>query len=216
MDSNDATSTHDTSRSVSPCSAVAPHPPPRLSVTDLTSQLAGQRLQQNSLICYDSCEAYANTDDDSGWEIDVEPFENNSTFLSSRRSRTISQRPTRPHSPSQRLQRQVNARMLCSSTHQRDMAVLVSRMVESNDQCSVSAPEHLPSAMCNEEDEGYDSGEGSTPIPSRRPSLISARPTLNFRRSSDMRTTGACVSKNARVRKDRSQHVRMRSWEKAQ
>jgi len=235
LDSTNSTSTRNTSRSVSPCSAVAPlpsPPPARLSISELASQFAGQRIHQASQVCYDSCEAYANLDDNAGWQIDGDDDDDGNACISRRsvrRSRTFPQRPARPHSPSQRLQRQANARLLCSASHHRDISALVARMVESSDQCSVSAPpEVLPSAVAaasttsssstmatTPEDEGYDSCEdGSSPAytmsSARRPSGLAARPKLLYRRSSDMKTlTGACVSKTARQRKDRSRKASM-------
>jgi len=227
LDSSNSPSTRDISPATSPCSAaVASYPPPRFSVTDLAAQFADQRIQHTSRICHDTCEAYANLDEDAGWQIEPEPSIEDVAACGprhprSRTSHTAQRPPTRPHSPSsQRQHRQISARMLLNPAHHRDIAALVSRMVASNDQCSVSssaAPDRLPPAVViDEDDEGYDSSDAPS-----RPSSLAApppRPRLDYRRSLDMRSTmtGACVSKSARLRKDRAlQHRRVRSAEKS-
>ena len=192
--------TRDSSRSVSPCSAAGPFPQPRFSVTDLAVQFADQRLRQDSRIYYDSCEAYANTDNDDDWSI---PSIETDDITALSRSRTF---PQRPHSPSRRIQRQVNTRLLCTPSHRRDVAALVARMVETEEQCSVMTP--VP------EDEGYDSSDDTVVMPTaRRASIATAKSRQDYRRSSDLNTTGACVSKSVRFRKDRNR--RIRSSEKA-
>lgn len=211
LDSSNSPSTRDTSRSVSPCSSAAPFPPPRLSVTDLAAQFADQRLRKESQVCYDSCQSYANTDDDASWQ--VEPLRE-VDFRHVSRSQTFPPRSRRSHSPSQRVQRQVNARLLCSSSHHRDIAALVARMVQSSDQCSVNPPPDTITTAALEDDEGYDSSEGLSPVNSRRSSVATSRQRSEYRRSSDMKSTGACVSKSARFRKDRG-HSRIRSSEKS-
>ena len=199
------TATTDSSRSVSPCSAAGPYPPPRFSVTDLAAQFAGQRLRKESPICYDSCDAYANNDDDDGWSIP--PVEVNEADQLPR-SRLL---PQRSHSPSRRIQRQLNTRLLCSVSHHRDIATLVARMVESNDQCS-TAP-LSPTSLVNvpEPDEGYSSSDEPMTATSRRSSVATVKRS-EYRRSSDLKLGGACVSKNIRFRKDRG-HRRSRNSE---
>lgn len=206
IDSNTNTlSTRETSRSVSPCSPTGPFPPPRFSVTDLAASFASSRLRHDSQICYDSCDSYANMDDDAGWAI---PAAEDSDFPAVSRSRTC---PQRPHSPSRRLQRQVNTRMLCSMSHAKDIASLVSRMVDCKEQCTVVSPGSATPSI--EEDEGYNSGETSMPQ-SRRSSMAPVKPRAGFeyRRSSDFKTAGAYVNKATRFRKDRK-HKRIRSAE---
>jgi hypothetical protein len=212
--SSNASSSREPSRSVSPCSHTSPHPPPRFSVTDLATQFSNQRLRKDSQICYDSCEAYAATDDDAGWTIEPcieQDVESGVTPFS--RVRSSMPRPPRPHSPSQRLQRQLNARLLCSTSHHRDIAALVHRMVQANEQCSVSPPEAIATSPTTptspEEDEGYDTGNDyATPA-----LAVPPRPRLDYRRSMEFRMTGACVSKSVRFRKDRG-HSRVRSSDK--
>lgn len=206
IDSNTNTlSTRDTSRSVSPCSPTGPHPPPRFSVTDLAASFATSRLRHDSQICYDSCDSYANMDDDAGWEI---PAVEGPDFPELSRSRTS---PHRSHSPSRRLQRQINARLLCSMSHAKDIASLVSRMVDCKEQCTVTSPGNATPSI--EEDEGYNSSENAM-SQSRRSSMAPARVRsgLEYRRSSDFKTTGAYISKATRFRKDRK-HKRITSAE---
>ncbi|KAK5170958.1 uncharacterized protein LTR77_004102 [Saxophila tyrrhenica] len=188
-----SSATRESSRSVSPCSAASPFPPPRLSVTDLAVQFAGQRLRKEATICYEPCDAYANTDgDEDGWAIPSLEDSDGSRLLS--RSRTY---PRRAQSPSRRMQRQVNTRLLCSTSHHRDIAALVSRMVESSDQCSIAPPGSLTPTH---EDEGYSSDNDeqmSGLSASRRPSLAMSKSRSDLRRGSR-----ASVSKDVRFRKN--------------
>ena len=202
------TGTTDSSRSVSPCSPAGPFPPPRYSVTDLAAQFADQRLRREAPICYDSCEAYANNDDDADWAIP--PIEDDDYNLLSR-SRTF---PQRPQSPSRRVQRQLNTRLLCSASHHRDIAALVTRMVDSNEQCSITPPGSTTPTRVEHDDEGYSSGNEPALPTSRRSSVATARTRPEFRRSSDYKSGGTCVSKNIRFRKNDS-HRRIRSSEKS-
>lgn len=202
--------TRDSSRSVSPCSSTTPFPPPRMSVTDLAAHFASQRIRTTSQICYDSCEPYANNDgDEAGWSIPSieDADDNNSNRLS--RSRTF---PTRPQSPSRRAQRQLNTRLLCSTSHLRDIAALVEGMVESNDQCCISTS---GSSLLSHEDEGYssDSNDNDHEMAGMPASRRSSAATVKYRRSSDYKGMGvACVSKNVRLRK-RETARRVRSSE---
>jgi len=189
--------TRDSSRSVSPFSPSAPFPPPRYSMTDLSAEFAGQRIRRESPICYDSCEAYANNDDDdAGWAI---PPIDDADCRTLSRSRTF---PQRPHSPSRRAQRQLNTRLLCSASHHRDIAGLVSRMVDSNEQCSIAPSGSLSPTRVEQEDEGYSSGNEPAVPSSRRSSVATIRSRPEFRRSSDYKSGGIAVSKNIRLRKN--------------
>ena len=207
-DGSNAASTSNTSRSVSPCSTT--YPPPRYSITDLSAQFDQQRIRQDSQICYQSCDSYANSEDDAGWSLDASSDEG--SFPPVSRSRTF---PMRAHSPSRRSARQVNTRLLCSASHHNDIAALVARMVQSGEQCSVTPPQSLsrPSSR-DQEDEGYDSSEEPLASTSRRSSVATLRRGMDYRRASELRTTGACVSKATRLQKDKK-HKRLRSGEKS-
>jgi len=192
--------TRESSRAVSPCSTFGLSPQPRFSVTDLAVQFADQRLRHDSQICYDSCEAYANNDDEADWSI---PSIEEDDINSLSRSKTY---PQRPHSPSIRSRRQINTRLLCTTSHQRDVAALVARMVESEDQCSITPPEATSPLP---EDEGYDTSDDTMTDTSRRASLATTKSMQEYRRSSDFKSTGACVSKSIRYRKDRNRRIRI-------
>lgn len=84
-------------------------------------------------------------------------------------------------------------------------------MVESQDQCAVAIPDAAVEPS-TEVDVEYDSEE-LAPTALRSSSISLTRPKLEYRRSSDMRTVGISVSKNARFRKDKT-HARVRSSEK--
>ena len=111
-------------------------------------------------------------------------------------------------SPSRRrAQRQHGVRMLCDPSHLRNIQDMVDKMVQSGDQCAISPPrassvETTPSPA---DDEGYSSLDenrrcGSISSVS---SAASGTSSLSFRRSVDS-ITGACVSKNVRVKKARN------------
>jgi hypothetical protein len=115
------------------------------------------------------------------------------------RSRTF---PQRSQSPPRRIQRQMNSRLLCSTSHHREIAAIVSRMVESNEQCSITPPD---STMPAHEDEGYSSDSDEPmngPSSSRRSSVATIKSRPDFRRSSDYKSGGTCVTKNVRFRKN--------------
>ncbi|TKA39121.1 hypothetical protein B0A54_09718 [Friedmanniomyces endolithicus] len=188
LDSSNAPSTRDTSRSVSPCSTVPPFPCSRFSVTDLAAQLADQRIHTN--------------DDDAGWTV-MPSIERDAGIAPLRKSSTSTRQPSRPHSPSQRSQRQANARLLFTHSHRQDIAALVARMVQSKEQCSVSSSESLALTSTITEDEGYDSSDGSTSVHSRRSSVANAR-RKESRRDSDVKSTGGCVSKSIRFRREKA------------
>jgi hypothetical protein len=202
--------TRDSSRSVSPCTQSVPFPPPRFSVTDLAAQFADQRIRKESSICYDNCEPYANNDDDADWSIPL--IDDDEEFKPLSRARTF---PARAHSPSRRTQRQLNTRLLCSTSHHRDIATLVARMVNSEDQCSITPPgSTTPTGVAEDEDEGYNTGsdvEMAVPT-SRRSSVATIKSRIESRRGSDLRSGGASVNKSIRLRRDRN-HRRTRHSE---
>lgn len=203
VDSNNtlSTTTRDTSRSVSPCSPVASFPPPTYSVTDLAACFANSKLiRRDAQICYDPCDAYANLDDDAGWQIPADDVDY---------AHAVPSRPLSQQRSQSRTRRQMAARLLCSTAHHKDIASLVSRMVESGEQCSVSTP---TSQNAVTEDEAYDEGYDSSDATSRRSSLAVSRSRLDYRRSSEMKTSSACVSKAVRFRKEK-QHRPIRSSE---
>ncbi|KAK1040910.1 hypothetical protein LTS16_010025 [Friedmanniomyces endolithicus] len=207
LDSSNAPSTRDTSRSVSPCSTVPPFPCSRFTVTDLAAQLADQRIHTDSRIRYDDCEAYAANDDDAGWTV-MPSIEREAGVAPLRHSSTSTRQPSRPHSPSQRSQRQANARLLFTHSHRQDIAALVARMVQSKEQCSVSSSESLALTSTITEDEGYDSSDGSTSVHSRRSSVANAR-RKESRRGSEVKSSGACVKQERN--EDGGSGLRLRS-----
>ncbi|KAF2719639.1 hypothetical protein K431DRAFT_228373 [Polychaeton citri CBS 116435] len=200
--SDNSTLTRETSRSVSPCSEQSPFPRPGgMSVTDLAVQFGNQRLRRDAQICYDSCSAYAANDDDAGWELPPLGEEDTSTQL------TRPPSAHRAHSPSRRVARQLSTRLLCSGSHQKDIESLVVQMLE-RDQCNVVGRPSSPG------DEGYDSGD--SPSHSRRSSVAaSSRPRMDYRRASDLKTAGGCISKTVRVRKDTLALTRKRTSERS-
>jgi len=107
-------------------------------------------------------------------------------------------------SPSRRRShRQHGVRMLCDPSHLRSIQDMVDKMVQTGDQCAISSPR--ASTPSSTEDEGYSSLDenrrnGSISSVS---SAESGASSLSFRRSVDS-ITGACVSKNVRVKKARN------------
>ncbi|CAD0106442.1 unnamed protein product [Aureobasidium uvarum] len=111
-------------------------------------------------------------------------------------------------SPSRRrAHRQHGVRMLCDPSHLRNIQDMVDKMVQSGDQCAISPPRASSVEACPSpaDDEGYSSLDEN-----RRAGSISSvssagsgTSSLSFRRSVDS-ITGACVSKNVRVKKARS------------
>ena len=208
LESSNAPTTRDTSRSVSPCSPEGPFPPPRFTMSDLAAQLGDSRLRHDSRINYDSCEAYGATDDDAGWRIEP-TIEETCTMALLDRSRTYPQKPARPHSPTQRAQRQSNARLLCTSAHQQELAALVLRMVQSQDQCLV-AETYAPITIVAQDADEDDSSDGSTLAQSRRSSIL----PNDRRRLSDMKITGTRVNKSARFGRRERELSKVRVLEK--
>ncbi|SMR50899.1 unnamed protein product [Zymoseptoria tritici ST99CH_1A5] len=218
-----STTTRSSSRSVSPCSS---RPDQIYTVTDLAASFQNSKLlRRDAQICYDSCDAYANTaDDDAAWAIpSMEEDEDedvvNVPVLSwaKSRSRTGTATTERANSPtSRRNQRQVSTRRLCSSaTHRRDIEALVKRMVEREEQCAIS------SAACSsaneveettgvngmaESDEGYDSEVSLRRVVTSATDDGGMRRVISVstevRRASEMRVNGACVSKAVRFRRE--------------
>ena len=193
LDSNNTSLTREPSRSVSPCSAAGSAPLLQFSVTDLAAQFSNQRIQRRAQICYDSCESYANNDDEAGWQI--EPALSDADFQPIARSRTF---PQRPHSPSQRQRRQASALLLCSSSHHRDIAELVSRMVKANDQCTVTSSDFSSSNQADQDE--YESSED---VQRTRRSSIAVQKRTDHRRSSEIKTSSGCVSKTNRFRREK-------------
>ncbi|KAM0720486.1 hypothetical protein Q7P37_004622 [Cladosporium fusiforme] len=219
-------------RSVSPCSPLSAFPPPPqgYSVTDLAADLDRQRIRPDAQIAYQPCESYANTtDDDSAWDIPPaltrSDSEGDSTYSGSMRNRTSSSlvmrnatSTTRSYSPSRRSARQSGTRMLCaSSNHAKDIAQLVSRMVSSSDQCSItSPPSTLPqaqaSASCDSDSSADDEGYNSCSAAEKDASMSTRRSKrdveLGYRRAYDSRSKiggSAAIAKEIRFRgKERS------------
>ena len=97
-----------------------------------------------------------------------------------------------------RQQRQANVRLQCSASHARDITSLVERMVNDGEQCVICAPRPsrsglLPAKSDFEEDD-YASVKQST-------HSDGTTYALKYRRSGDVLSNQACVSKNIRLRK---------------
>ncbi|KAH0007197.1 hypothetical protein KCU60_g22015, partial [Aureobasidium melanogenum] len=95
--------------------------------------------------------------------------------------------------------------MLCDPSHLRNIQDMVDKMVQSGDQCAISPPRAPSASPSPTEDEGYSSLDEN-----RRNGSISSvssagsgASSLSFRRSVDS-ITGACVSKNVRIKKARN------------
>ena len=213
---SDFSSTREPSRSVSPCSPMSAFPPPQgYSVTDLAADLDRQRIRPDARICYQSCESYANTtDDDAAWDIPpiCSDSEGDSTYSGSIARTTsatsLARMPARSYSPTRRNARQSGTRMLCaSSNHAKDIAALVSRMVSSSDQCSVTQPpDSIPRTAASSdeeaEDEGYNSsGTGDDSRSSARRDTLTRR-DAEYRRALDARRIGGApaIAKEIRFR----------------
>ncbi|KJX92850.1 hypothetical protein TI39_contig5818g00001 [Zymoseptoria brevis] len=213
-----STTTRSSSRSVSPCSS---HPDQIYTVTDLAASFQNSKLlRRDAQICYDSCDAYANTaDDDASWAIpsmETEDVEEDvpALWCATSRSRTGTATTERASSPtSRRNQRQVSTRRLCrSATHRRDIEALVKRMVEREDQCAISSAacssaKEAEETIVAESDEGYDSEVSLRRVVTSAAAedggmkrVISA--STEVRRASAMRVNGACVSKAVRFRRE--------------
>lgn len=103
-------------------------------------------------------------------------------------------------SSSLRARRQANTRLQCSAAHIRDISLLVEKMIEEREQCSIRDTYRPKSTLSPDgiepnEDEGVDM-DYVPPTPHLSPPF-----TLKFRRSSDRPNGQACVAKNVRMRK---------------
>ena len=97
-----------------------------------------------------------------------------------------------------RQQRQANMRLQCSASHARDISSLVERMVNNGEQCVICTPRAsrsglLPAKSDFEEDD-YASVKQST-------HSDGTTYALKYRRSGDILSNQACVSKNIRLRR---------------
>lgn len=100
-----------------------------------------------------------------------------------------------------RAKRQANTRLQCSPTHIRDISLLVERMIEANDQCSVRRIDEPTISVCvstpdASDDEGVSMDYTPPDSPHERPLF-----GLKYRRSGDRLNGQACVAKNVRMRK---------------
>ena len=97
-----------------------------------------------------------------------------------------------------RQQRQANVLLQCNASHARDISSLVERMVDNGEQCVISAPRPLRSgllpAKSDFEEDDYASIKRST-------HSDGTTYALKYRRSGDVLSNQACVSKNIRLRK---------------
>jgi len=205
LGSTTSSSTEQTSREVSPCSPINALPPPAYTMTDLAACLGRSRLRQDAQICYDSPEAYANMDDDAGWTLDPVPSTESESSDRPRSRMVTSSQPQ-----SRRAQRHSNTRLLFSAAHRKDIAALVARMVESEEQCSVAPAEILSSTPSTttisvDDDEGYDSSSElwDPSTESRQASTSAPRMRIRYRRSMELKNNSACVRKPVRLRKDK-------------
>lgn len=218
---SDASNSASSSRDVSPCSSTcssptSPIPGTFYSVADLTADLDRQHIHHScgSHIARQSCAAYANADDDAGWTISPRCADGSADTSSTLHPSAFPiHHPRRTISPSRhRHQRQLNARLLCTASHHRDIAALVARMLNSHDQCSVAPPVSIAPSPTSapapnvddgeDDDEGYDSDDQAGPR-AIRPSAA------EYRRAADPKRTGASFSKDIRLRRE-SAHRRRR------
>ena len=100
-----------------------------------------------------------------------------------------------------RAKRQANTRLQCSPTHIRDISLLVERMIEANDQCSVQRVDGSTQIACSPatdtaDDEGV-SMDYTPPESPQEPLHLG----LKYRRSGERLNGQACVAKNVRMRK---------------
>lgn len=100
-----------------------------------------------------------------------------------------------------RMQRQANMRMLSSTSHAHELAKLVQKMIEADDQCTICER----TAVNDDEDEGVDMG--FSPLPMKR-TIEATRPVSSSSpwrlRADDHREDAVRVSKRPRMRKSRA------------
>lgn len=173
--------------------------PRHLSISQLSQQFSEQRLYQDAALCVrsePSKACYANDTDSSPTSAYV------GCAIPSKR----------------RAKRQQGVRMLCDPSHLRSIQEMVERMVRSEDQCAVSAPQDIvveDDGLPNpKEDEGYssledDGRQGSTSSMSSSCSSSSSSSLftteVRYKRSSDPLSAGSTgVSKSVRIRKRRA------------
>ncbi|KAF1353750.1 hypothetical protein BDV97DRAFT_347324 [Delphinella strobiligena] len=170
--------------------------PRQVSISQLSQGCSEQRLQQDAALNIRSEPSVQTHDTDS-----VEALA---------RSYIGSAVPSR-----RRQRRQQGVRMLCDASHLRNIQEMVERMVQSEDQCAVSAsPSVGIEGSCYIDakvDEGYSSLEDNTGSSRRRSTSSSSSSSSlcsldgHYKRSMDLSMTGACVSKSGRTRKGRTQ-----------
>lgn len=99
-----------------------------------------------------------------------------------------------------RLQRQANMRLQCSATHVKDISSLVERMVERGEQCMICSPPGPKGRLSSTSSGAKEDEDVRTGI---RRSSTSELPTytLKYRRSGELLSSQACVSKSVRLRK---------------
>ncbi|PSN66876.1 hypothetical protein BS50DRAFT_676576 [Corynespora cassiicola Philippines] len=97
-----------------------------------------------------------------------------------------------------RMQRQANTRMQCSSSHAKDLSLLVQKMIDDEEQCRIGDTKLRPPlspTTSDDDDEGVDMDyEPSTPEELRQY-------RLNFRRSGDRLDGCTMVARSVRMRK---------------
>lgn len=99
-----------------------------------------------------------------------------------------------------RMQRQANIRMLSSTSHAHELAKLVQKMIEADDQCTICER----TAVVDHEDEGVDMGFSPLPV---KQTLEPTRPASSSPwrlRVDDHREDAVRVSKRPRMRKSRA------------
>lgn len=167
----------------------------QLSITQLSQRFGEQRLHQDAPLSIRS-DPFASIRDTPS-DLDADFLD-----LPSPRSYVGSMAPSK-----RRSRRQEGVRMLCDPAHLRSIQEMVDKMIQNQDQCAVSPSRSLhfeddsPSRV--EDDEGYNSLE-EVSVRSNSSSSSSSSCGLSYRRSADMTTTGACVSKTLRQRRSRN------------
>lgn len=169
------------------------HPltPPAVSMGELALRFGEQNLEVDPRYQGTSFEPVAPSDEDFLFSTDPENSDRHLSYASL--------------SPAAiRQQRQANVQLQCSASHARDISSLVERMVNDGEQCVVCAPRAsrsglLPAKSDFEEDD-YASVKRST-------HSDGTTYTLKYRRSGDVLSSQACVSKNIRLRKKKARRA---------